>query len=342
MFAAEHQRVHVAVRRWSSGAPIDLNDTAVALKIKPSGPCRVLLVDDDEIVRSQLSVVLRTGGYEVHTAASGDEALRIFDANSCQIVLTDWHMPDMDGLALCRHLRGLQGRGYIYVLMLSVRNGRQDILAGLSAGADDYVVKGAGAEEILARLEVGRRITPLESSLRESNRENRRMSVTDPLTGAHNRRYLMKYLPKEIARAVRYKRPIALVSYGVDRLQRINDNHGHDVGDEVLRALVGRSATVMRRDIDWIARSGGAEFVFVLPETNLEGASRFAGRLRIALAGRPIATSAGPLEVAVSIGVTALEKAPELEASSATEMLHAVDRGASKLPSDDARRTLQL
>lgn len=305
--------------------PTDVNDTAIMLMIEPPRPCRVLLVDDDELVRSHLSVVLRTGGYEVHTAASGDEALRILDAKSYQIVLTDWQMPDMDGLALCRHLRLLQGRGYIYVLMLTVRNGRKDILAGLSAGADDYVVKGADPEEILARLDVGRRITQLESSLRTSNRENRRMSVTDPLTGARNRRYLMKYLPREMERAVRYKHPIAVVSYDVDHFKQINDNYGYDIGDEVLHALVGRSATVSRRGIDWIARSGGEEFVFVLPETDLEGASRFAERLHAVLVAPPILTAAGSLDVTVSLGVTALE-ASELGTTSATEMLRAVDQ----------------
>jgi two-component system cell cycle response regulator len=302
----------------SVGNPLDLplneNDTTITLMIEPPGPCRVLLVDDDELVRRRLSILLRMGGYEVHTAASGDEALRILEATFCPIVLTDWHMPDMDGLALCRNLRLLQGIGYIYVLVLTARNGREDILAGLSAGADDYVVKGAPAEEIL------------ESSLRSSNRENRRMSVTDPLTGARNQRYLMKYLPREIARSVRYNHPIAVVGYHVDHFERINDSFGHDTGDEVLRTLVRRFATVMRRGIDWIARSGGEEFVFVLPETNLHGASCFAARLQAVLAAQPISTAIGPLEATVSIGVTALDGAPELGATSAAEMLRAVDQ----------------
>jgi two-component system, cell cycle response regulator len=298
----------------------------MTLVLEHSRPCRVLLVDDDELVRSHLSAVLRMGGYEVHTAASGDEALRILDAKSCRIVLTDWQMPDMDGLALCRNLRLLQGKGYIYVLMLTVRNGREDILAGLSAGVDDYVVKGAAPEEILARLEVGRRITHLESSRRASNRENRRVSVTDPLTGAHNRRYLMKYLPREIERAIRYQHPIAVVSYDVDHFRRVNDSYGHDIGDEVLQALVSRSITVIRRGTDWIARSGGEEFVFVLPETDLKGASAFAERLQAVLAAQPILTAAGPLDVTVSLGATALEEPPELGATSAAEMLRAVDQ----------------
>jgi diguanylate cyclase (GGDEF)-like protein len=210
--------------------------------------------------------------------------------------------------------------------MLTVRNGRSDILEGLSAGADDYVVKGATAEEILARVEVGRRITHLERSLRTSNLDNRRMSITDPLTGARNRRCLMKYLPREIERSRRYNHALAILSCDIDHFKRVNDGFGHQAGDEILQAFVARSATCIRQEIDWIARSGGEEFIFVLPETNLYGARCVAERLREALAAQPIATCAGPLAVTVSVGVTALETEQELSVVSATDLLRAADR----------------
>src|ERR1700753_1089674 len=143
---------------------------------------------------------------------------------------------------------------------------------------------------MLARVEVGRRITHLESSLRESNQQNRRMSVTDPLTGAKNRRYLMKYLPRAIDEAVRSRQPIAVVSFDVDHFKRINDNFGHDFGDRVLQQLVSRSSSVVRRGIDWISRAGGEEFVMVLPRTDLKGASVVADRLRSAIVTEPIST----------------------------------------------------
>jgi PleD family two-component response regulator len=162
------------------------------MKMGPLWRCRVLVVDDDEFVGAQLMALLRLAGYDVHAAGSGEEALRILDTMSCQMVLTDWQMADMDGLSLCRNVRLKDDEGYVYVLMLTVRNTKRDVLVGLAAGADDYIVKGAPAEEILARLEVGRRITQLEHSLRASNQENGRLSVTDPLTGAHNRRFRMR------------------------------------------------------------------------------------------------------------------------------------------------------
>jgi DNA-binding response OmpR family regulator len=127
--------------------------------VDPTEPCRVLIVDDDELIVRRLSALLECSGYYICAARSGADAMRVLDESNCKIVITDWHMADMDGLDLCRNIRSRADSRYIYILMLTVRDGRGDILAGLSAGADDYVIKGATAEEILARLEVGRRIT---------------------------------------------------------------------------------------------------------------------------------------------------------------------------------------
>jgi diguanylate cyclase (GGDEF)-like protein len=210
--------------------------------------------------------------------------------------------------------------------MLTVRDGTSDIVAGLAAGADDYVVKGATPEEILARLEVGRRITHLERSLRTSNQKNQRLSVTDALTGARNRRFLMKYLPRELARSQRYRHPLAVISCDLDNFKRINDGFGHTAGDEILQSFVARANNCLRHGIDWIARSGGEEFVFVLPETDLKGAAAVANRLRDVLAAHPISTSAGPLELTASMGVTALETTHELASVSTAELLRVADR----------------
>jgi two-component system cell cycle response regulator len=154
----------------------------------------------------------------------------------------------------------------------------------------------------------------------------RRMFVTDPLTGTANRCFLIKHLPRELERSRRYNHPLAIISCDIDYFKRINDSFGHDAGDEVLQALVARSRTCIRQAIDWIARSCGEEFVFVLPETSLNGASRIAYRLRKVLSGEPMSTCAGELAITVSIGVTALETAQELKKVSAAELLRTVDR----------------
>ena len=306
---------------------IDLHDTILAQHMQSVPPCRVLIVDDDDLVRARLAALLRMSNFDVELAGSGEEALSILSAAHCQIVLTDWQMPDMDGLALCRYLRTACHENYIYVVMLTVRDGKQDVLTGLAAGADDYVLKGAPIEEILARLEIGRRITHVEQSLRTSNRENRRLATTDPLTGAHNLRYLMKNLPRELARCRRYDHPLALLTCDIDQFKQVNDQFGHHAGDLVLQAFVARSSSCLRKASDWLARIGGDEFVIVLPETTLVGAHSVARKLRQLLAAPPVATAGGPVSFMASVGVTAVEPAHVPTGPSAVkDLLQTADR----------------
>jgi two-component system, cell cycle response regulator len=295
-------------------------------QVSDAASCSVLLVDDDELQLAQLASLLKNAGYQVYVASSGQEALRALDERPCQIVVTDWEMPGLDGLALCRALRSQDTRRYTYVLMLTVRKNKDEVLLGLGAGADDYVGKDVSSEELLARLEAGRRITHLERALRKSNEVNRRLSLTDALTGARNQRFLMKYLPRELERARRYTRPLTILSCDIDEFKRVNDTFGHDAGDEVLRAFVSRSMSCLRGSIDWIARTGGEEFVVVLPETPLHGGVTVADKLRQAFAAPTIPTASGSITVTVSVGVTALESADDLATLSVVELLRAADR----------------
>ena len=201
------------------------------------------------------------------------------------------------------------------------------MLAGLAAGADDYVLKGAPIEEILARVEIGRRITHVEQSLRTSNRENRRLATTDPLTGANNLRYLMKHLPRELARCRRYQHPLAILSCDIDSFKLVNDQFGHQSGDLVLQAFVQRSTSCLRRASDWLARIGGDEFVIVLPETSRLGATSVARKLRRQLASQPVPTNTGLVSFMASVGVTAFEPGDVPSGPSAVEeLLQTADR----------------
>ena len=299
----------------------DLHDTILSHHLSSSAQCRVLIVDDDDLVRARLAALLRMSNFDVEIAGSGEEALRILAAAPCQIVLTDWQMPDMDGLALCRYLRTARYDSYIYVVMLTVRDAKQDVLTGLAAGADDYVFKGTPVEEILARMEIGRRITHVEQSLRTSNRENRRLAITDPLTGAHNLRYLMKNLPKELARCRRYAHPLAILSCDIDGFKQVNDRFGHQSGDLVLQEFVARSTNCLRKTSDWLARIGGDEFLIVLPETGLAGATSVAKKIRRQLAAQPVSTNSGAVAFMSSVGVTAFEPADVPSGPAAVEEL---------------------
>ncbi len=306
----------------------DLHDTILMRRLQTSRPCRLLVVDDDDLARARLAALLRAAQFDVEVAASGDEALHIMNERPCQVLLTDWQMPDMDGLALCRIVRADQRESYVYVLMLTVRDSKEDLLEGLAAGADDYVVKGGSIDEMLARLEVARRITHIEHSLRDSNRENWRLSVTDPLTGTNNLRFLMKYLPRELIRSRRYGHPLAVLSCDIDGFKQINDRFGHEAGNELLQAFVARTEVCLRSSSDWLARVGGDEFMIVLPETRVLGANRVANKLRQAYVHSPVITHAGPISFTASVGVTAVEAAHEIASVSKIEhLLRAADRG---------------
>jgi two-component system, cell cycle response regulator len=329
--------MHLERRSEREEDSIALLDTTIVQQLAPQWQCRVLIVDDDDIVRAQLSTMLKQAHYDVQVAASGEEAMQLLDTVNCQIVLTDWQMPGMDGLALCRRVRLEHVQGYVYVMMLTVRESKQDMLLSLAAGADDYIVKGSSVEEILARMEVARRITHLECSLRLSNRENRRLSVTDPLTAAHNRRYLMKYLPRELARAQRYNRPLSVLFCDIDGFKKVNDCLGHCAGDRVLQEFVLRANRCIREKSDWLVRSGGDEFIVVMPETDLKGANCVAQKLSRIFASPPLVIHERPLKITVSVGATALETNRELSRTSAAELLRAADQAlyASKRSTKD-------
>jgi diguanylate cyclase (GGDEF)-like protein len=219
--------------------------------------------------------------------------------------------------------------------MLTVRNRKEDVLAGLTAGADDYVVKGAPIDEILARLEVGRRIVHAERSLRVT-RGNRHLSFVDCVTGAHNLRYFAKQLARELARSQRYGHPLAILSCEIDRFARIIEDFGHESATAILRAFVARSESCIRTSSDWIARVGAGEFTVVLPETTPYGANRVAQKLHEAFATESVATSFGPLALETSIALIAADpsKRPD-SVQRIEELLRTAHRGLPAKTAED-------
>jgi two-component system cell cycle response regulator len=267
--------------------------------------------------------VLKRAGYEVRTAGSGIEALRVLHATICQIMITDLEMPEMDGLVLSRKVREKSTDNHVYVLMLTVRAGQLDVLAGLAAGVDDYLVKGASAEEIVAHLEVGRRLTHLEQAPGTTKRADPLLSLIDPLTGARSAHFLLEFLSRELRDSRRHRRPLAVLSCDIDNFKRVNDVFGHAAGDAVSAAFVARVLSSMRGGSDWVARLGGEEFLVVLPGATLSGATVVANKLQQLLRSQPVNTDAGPLTVTTSIGIAAVETADELAVASIRKLLRA-------------------
>ncbi len=276
-------------------------DSVTSLTVEPAAT--ILLAEDDPVTRMLMTRFLKKAGYEVDAVSNGSEALDRMMARYYPILVTDWEMPEMDGVALCKAVRNMQLDGYVYALLLTARDSKEHIIAGLEAGADDYLIKPVHEAELIARLNAGRRILNLEHSLRAANQRNRILSITDALTGAYNRRYLMEQLPRELERCRRYAYPLSVLMCDVDHFKQINDMRGHAAGDEVLQQFAARTQKSIRSTSDWVARYGGEEFLVILPETSHDGALHVAEKLRDLISATPFATRNGDCPVTASFGV---------------------------------------
>jgi len=284
-----------------------VNNHPIAATLIGEASPTVLLAEDDPVTRMLLTRQLKKAGFEVEAVSDGASALQRFRQKYYPFLLTDWEMPEMDGIALCKAVREMLFEGYVYTLLLTARDSKEHIIAGLEAGADDYLTKPIHEAELVARLNTGRRILRLEQSLRAASQENRWLSITDALTGAYNRRHLMEQLPREVERCRRYRHPLAVVLCDIDHFKRVNDSFGHGVGDAVLQLFVERIRLLTRGTSDWVARYGGEEFVIVLPETPLQGGLTAAEKIRAAFAAAPLSTPGGDLSITASFGVAAID-----------------------------------
>jgi diguanylate cyclase (GGDEF)-like protein len=262
----------------------------------------VLVVDDDVVSRTVVEKHLRKAGFNVVTAANGQNALDLFDRQFFPIVLTDWMMPGIDGPQLCRLIREKQTDGYVFIILVTARDSKTDIVSGLESGADDYLTKPIHPAEMVARVNTGIRILRLEQSLKKANEEIRLLSITDPLTGCYNRGYLNERFHFEITRARRYAHPLSVVLADIDHFKAVNDTYGHQVGDEVLKFFAHCIQTEIRKKIDWVVRYGGEEFLIVLPETKHLGAFSMAERLRQKVAETQIRARGHDLQITASFG----------------------------------------
>jgi diguanylate cyclase (GGDEF)-like protein len=268
---------------------------------------RVLVVDDDEIALERMRDLVTAAGYEVSIASSGGAALAELGREFAPIVILDRSMPGMDGLELCRAIRQeSQFPGYVYLMLCTAHDSEEEILAGLEAGADDYLSKRASGAQLLARLATARRIIALESSLKHVIEERRRMAMTDAMTGAFNRRHFMKQVRLELKRTRRANGDLVLAIFDIDHFKHINDRHGHAAGDAVLVEFARRVQESLGRENDWAARLGGEEFAVVLPDTDLQGGAVAAEKIRRAVAATPFRTVDGPIDVTVSGGLSSL------------------------------------
>jgi two-component system, cell cycle response regulator len=287
---------------------------------------RVLLVDDDDMVLDHLKPLITGAGYEVVTAPSSEAALVSMQQDFAPIVITDVNMPGMDGLGLCRAIRRQTYSGYVYLMLHTAKDAEDDILAGLEAGADDYLSKSTPKSQLIGRLRTAKRVLWLEHSLKAALKDRERMAMTDVLTGAHNRRYLLEHLSHEIDRTRHRRGELSVLVLDFDHFSRINDRYGHAAGDAALKEVVQRIHKSLRHNCDWCARLGGDEFVVVLPQTDIAGASVVAEKLRSAIETTPMRVGEGIVRVTVSIGASALSVVAGDDAITAQSLLDRADQ----------------
>lgn len=266
---------------------------------------KVLIAEDEPTQRLMLKRTLERAGYQVESVSDGEQALKRLRESDFAMLVTDWDMPGLDGGALCREVRCASIEHYVYIVILTSHDLATDLVNGLDAGADDYVRKSSNQAELIARLAAGARIVRLERSLRAARARIELLSVTDPLLPLYNRRFLTDQLEKEVARAYRHKRNLSIVIADLDHFKRVNDAHGHLIGDEVLQAFSNLLKAQLRVS-DWAARYGGEEFVVILPETDAAGAYGLAEEIREKCDFEPLRTSAGAIPLTASFGVASL------------------------------------
>ncbi len=258
----------------------------------------VLLVDDDPAMLRLLARWLTVAGYEVRTAADGNEAKAAIETRCPQIVVTDWEMPGLDGHELCRWIRAQTLPHYVYLMLLTVRGGLDDLVRGMKSGADDFLKKPIDRDELIARLSSANRVLDLEQRLST-------LARCDALTGLPSRRTFFEFLQREWSRSQRYHFPLSCVMVDIDYFKRINDLYGHAAGDEVIRR-VGQCLADGCRNSDVTCRYGGEEFCLLLPETNEDNAAIWANRIRQRLSEMVIEYGDQKLHITASFGIAQL------------------------------------
>jgi diguanylate cyclase (GGDEF)-like protein len=286
------------------------------------GKFTIAIVDDDAAIRRLVRLFLQRAGFDTIECTTGTEAREMLRLGEWDLAILDRKLPDMDGVVLAHELKSNQELRTRYIIMLTGESGQEDKVQGLELGADDYITKPFQYPELLARIRAGKRIVDLQKELVETNKRLELLSITDGLTKLHNHRYLQDELARAFEESQRYQRPLSLVMIDIDFFKKVNDSHGHAVGDDVLKFAAKLYKTSVR-STDLVARYGGEEFAIMMPETSLDDAITFAEKLRGIVETTPMETQIGPLPITVSLGVASV---PHSRIHTAKELVVAADK----------------
>jgi diguanylate cyclase (GGDEF)-like protein len=276
----------------------------------------ILIADDDPVARKMLQALLTKWGHQVVAVGDGLEAARILEGTDApQLAILDWMMPGAEGPEICRRVRALSERPYVYILLVTGRSQRGDLLRGLESGADDYLTKPFDTEELRTRLLVGQRILDLQNKLISAREELRFKATHDALTGIPNRATALEAISHERSRQVRDTSSFGIVLIDIDHFKRVNDSYGHLVGDAVLKS-VAQLIVGCVRPYDTVGRYGGEEFLVVVPLSDASGTMSLAERVRRRIESTSVSSDSGPIHVTISCGVAICSGETSIEVQS--------------------------
>jgi len=283
---------------------------------------RIVLVEDNDLSAERLEVIAGEAGYKVERVRDCAGALEAAKEGDVELTIVSLDLEDEDPLRLCSQMRSAENTRHLPVLLVIEDNDTDRLAKGLEIGANDYIVRPFDRQELLARIRTQVRRHRYEKCLRENYRRSISMALTDALTGLYNRRYFDTHFETQIRHAAETGKSLALLMLDLDRFKAINDTHGHNVGDEVLRETARRLSDNLRT-VDMVARFGGEEFAIVMPDTTPEIAMSAAERLRARIGEKPFKVSSDKAEeitVTTSIGLAVASRHPD-----ATDLLKRAD-----------------
>lgn len=294
--------------RTATATSIGLANILNRTESMPDAPAKVLLIDSRVAIFERIRSKIR-GDIELEFASDPNAGFFQAAEGNYECVILSTTLPDVDPLRLCSQLRSLDRTRFLPIILLAEQDDDPRIIRGLELGVNDYLVRPVDPHELTARLYTQIRRKRYNDRLRASVTQSLEMAVTDALTGLHNRRYLDSHLQTLFDRAVARRRPLSIMIVDLDRFKSINDTHGHDGGDDVLREFARRLRQNMR-GIDLICRFGGEEFVIVMPDTEGQVAEKVAERIRAEIARTPfsVGKQGQPVRITISVGVSSVKR----------------------------------
>jgi two-component system, cell cycle response regulator len=265
---------------------------------------KILIADDSIVSRHLLEATLHKWGYDVLVACDGAEALELLQREDAPaLIILDWMMPGMTGVEVCRRIRERDREPYTYILLLTSKSQKEDLIEGMEAGADDYITKPFDQNELQVRLRAGTRLVDLQAQLLKAREDLREQATRDSLTRLWNRSSILGELGRELARSERDARPLGIVIVDLDHFKQVNDTYGHLAGDAVLREAARRMQGSIRQ-YDSIGRYGGEEFLILFPGCGDAECYSQADRLRKQLGQTEMSVNDCALRITASFGVT--------------------------------------